>query len=109
MFHRVRHRALVLLLGVLLVVCCADAAAVYAQVGTDFKGTVLADPAAGKLIVKKDEGGTRFTFVVNEKTQFIGSGLKTVADIKKGDHVVVHYVVTGSQYIAQTISAIPTK
>jgi hypothetical protein len=104
-----QHRTLILLVSVFLVIFCPRAAAVHAQGGTDFKGTVLADPAAGKLIVKKDEGGTRFTFVVNEKTQFIGSGLKTVADIKKGDHVIVNYVVNGSQYIAQTVSAIPTK
>ena len=109
MFHRVRHRALVLLLGVLLVVCWADAAAVYAQVGTDFKGTVLADPAAGKLIVKKDEGGTRFTFVVNEKTQFMGSGLTSVADIKKGDHIIVNYVMNGSQYVAQKVTTVTNK
>lgn len=109
MLYSGQHRTLILLVSMFLVIFCPRAAAVHAQGGTDFKGTVLTDPAAGKLVVKKDEGGTRFTFVVNEKTQFIGSGLKTVADIKKGDHVVVHYVVTGSQYIAQTISAIPTK
>ena len=100
----VQHRTLVLLLSLLLVVFCADAAAVHAQGGTDFKGTVLADPAAGKLIVKKDEGGTRFTFVVNEKTQFMGSGLTSVADIKKGDRVLVNYVVNGSQYVAQKVT-----
>jgi hypothetical protein len=108
MFHRVQHRALVLLLGVLLVVCCVDAAAVYAQ-GTDFKGTVLADPAAGKLIVKKDEGGTRFTFVVNEKTQFMGNGLTRVADIKKGDRIIVNYVMNGSQYVAQKVTTVTSK
>ena len=108
MLHPVQHRTLVLLLSVLLVVCCADAAAVYAQ-GTDFKGTVLADPAAGKLIVKKDEGGTRFTFVVNEKTQFMGSGLTSVADIKKGDRIIVNYVVNGSQYVAQKVTTVTRK
>ena len=108
MLHTVQHRTLVLLLSVLLVVCCADAAAVYAQ-GTDFKGTVLADPAAGKLIVKKDEGGTRFTFVVNEKTQFMGSGLTSVADIKKGDRIIVNYVVNGSQYVAQKVTTVTSK
>ena len=108
MLHTVQHRTLVLLLSVLLVVCCADAAAVYAQ-GTDFKGTVLADPAAGKLIVKKDEGGTRFTFVVNEKTQFMGSGLTSVADIKKGDRIIVNYVVNGSQYVAQKVTTVTRK
>ena len=66
-----KHRTVILLVSVILVIFCPRAAAVYAQGGVDFKGTVLADPAAGKLIVKKDEGGTRFTFVVNEKTQVI--------------------------------------
>ena len=108
MLHPVQHRTLVLLLSVLLVVCCADAAAVYAQ-GSDFKGTVLADPAAGKLIVKKDEGGTRFTFVVNEKTQFMGSGLTSVADIKKGDRIIVNYVVNDSQYVAQKVTTVTRK
>jgi len=108
MLHTVQHRTLVLLLSVLLVVCCADAAAVYAQ-GTDFKGTVLADPAAGKLIVKKDEGGTRFTFVVNEKTQFMGGGLTSMADIKKGDRIIVNYVVNGSQYVAQKVTTVTSK
>ncbi|MEP6887327.1 MAG: hypothetical protein ABI945_03295 [Nitrospirales bacterium] len=106
MFHRVQ---LVLLLTALLVTFYADIAAVHAQGGTDFKGTVLADPAAGKLIVKKDEGGTRFTFVVNDKTQFMGSGLKSLADIKKGDHVIVNYVVNGSQYVAQKVAAVTNK
>lgn len=109
MFQHVQPRTLVLLLSALLVIVCADAAAVYAQGGTDFKGTVLADPAAGKLIVKKDEGGTRFTFVVNEKTQFMGSGLTSVADLKKGDRVIVNYVVNGSQYVAQKVTAVTSK
>jgi hypothetical protein len=98
-----------LLVSVFLIIVCPRVAAVHAQDGTDFKGTVLADPAAGKLIVKKDEGGTRFTFVVNDKTQFTGSTLKSLADIKKGDHVMITYVVNGSQYVAQKVTAITHK
>jgi len=74
-----------------------------AQTGTEFSGTVLtADPATGKLAVKKEGGGTRFTFVVNEKTQF--EGIKSLKDVKKDDKVTVLYVVTGSQYLAQKIA-----
>jgi hypothetical protein len=110
MFYHIQHRTLVLLISVLLVISSASAAPVHAQGGTDFQGTVLmADPAAGKLVVKKDEGGTRFTFVVNDKTQFTGSGLKNLADIKKGDHVVVTYLVNGAQYVAQKVTAVPNK
>ena len=76
-----------------------------AESGTDFPGTVLmVDPAGGKLSVKKDGGGTRFTFVVNDKTQFEGAGLNSLKDVKKGDNVTVNYVVTGSQYIAEKVS-----
>ncbi|MDQ6734405.1 MAG: hypothetical protein M3Z35_09885 [Nitrospirota bacterium] len=104
-----QHRTLILLVSVFLIIVCPRAAAVHAQDGTDFKGTVLADPAAGKLIVKKDEGGTRFTFVVNEKTQFTSSTVKSLADIKKGDHVIVNYVANGLQYVAQKVTAITHK
>ncbi|MBA2253264.1 MAG: hypothetical protein H0W13_11295 [Nitrospirales bacterium] len=107
MFHQIKHRTFVVLVSVLLVFSCAGAAAVHAQGGTDFQGTVLTSD--GKLIVKKDEGGTRFTFVVNDKTQFMGSGLKSLADIKKGDHVIVNYVVNGSQYVAQKVAAVTNK
>jgi len=62
------------------------------------------DPAGGKLSVKKDGGGTRFTFVVNDKTKFEGEGLNSLKDVKKGDNVTVNYVVTGSQYVAQRVS-----
>ena len=59
---------------------------VWAETGTDFAGTVLTvDPAAGKLGVKKEGGGTRFTFVVNDKTQFSGPGLTSLKDVKKGE------------------------
>ena len=76
-----------------------------AQGGTDFAGKVLmVDAAAGKFSVAKEGGGTRFTFVVNDKTQFDGAGLKSLKDVKKGDNVTVNYVVIGSQYIAQKVS-----
>ncbi|HJU06264.1 MAG TPA: hypothetical protein VJ692_14040 [Nitrospiraceae bacterium] len=75
-----------------------------AETGTEFPGTVLAvDAAAGKLTMKKEGSGTRFTFVVNEKTQF-SEGVKGLADLKKGDNVNVTYSVVGSQYIAQKIT-----
>lgn len=68
--------------------------------GTDFTGTVLlVDPTAGKLALKKEGSGTRFTFVVNDKTQF-ESGLKSLTDVKKGDSLTVQYRVIGSQYVA---------
>ncbi|MGH7229271.1 MAG: hypothetical protein ACREIH_08665 [Nitrospiraceae bacterium] len=76
-----------------------------AQGSTDFAGKVLmVDAAAGKLSVMKEGGGTRFAFVVNDKTQFDGPGLKSLKDVKKGDNVTVSYVVIGSQYIAQRVS-----
>lgn len=76
-----------------------------AQTGTEFPGTVvLVDPAAGKLVVKKEGGGTRFTFTANDKTKFEGTGLKSLADLKKGDHVTVTYAVTGSQYTAHKVA-----
>ena len=68
--------------------------------GTDFTGTVLlVDPTAGKLALKKEGSGTRFTFVVNDKTQF-ESGLKSLTDVKKGDSLTVQYRVVGSHYVA---------
>ncbi len=76
-----------------------------AQGGTDFPGTVLmVDAAAGKLAVKKETGGTRFTFLVNDKTQFEGPGLKSLKDVMKGDSVTVHYQVSGSQYFALKVT-----
>ena len=93
-----------------LVALCASwllssAAPVFSESGTEFGGTVLAvDAAAGKLTVKKEGGGTRFTFVANDKTRFEGSGLKSLKDVKKGDSVTVMYVVTGSQYFAQKVA-----
>lgn len=73
-----------------------------AQNAVDFPGTVLkVDEAAGKLTVKKD--GTRFTFVIDGKTQFSG-GPKSLKDVKAGDAVTVSYLLMGSQYVAQKIA-----
>ncbi len=105
---RIRHRqgrarhpvVAVLLVGLLLLA----AGTAWAQAGVEFPGTVLlVDPAAGKLAVKKEGGGTRFTFVVNEKTQFEGA-IKSLKDVKKDDKVTVLYAVTGNQYLAQKIA-----
>jgi hypothetical protein len=75
-----------------------------AENAVEFPGTVLAaDAAAGKLTVKKQDGGTRFTFVVNDKTQF-GPPWKSLQDVKKGDAVTVTYATSGSQYIAQKVT-----
>jgi hypothetical protein len=106
MRHRFHCRTFVLLVSVFLAMAWADAVTAHAQGGTDFPGTVLAaDAAAGKLTVKKDDGGTRFTFVVNEKTQFAGDGPKSLAGVKKGDHVIVTYTVNGTQYVAQKVTS----
>lgn len=85
-----------------LVLCVAVVSApVLAQNAVDFPGTVLkVDDAAGKLTVKKD--GTRFTFVVDGRTQY--AGVKALKDLKAGDAVTVTYIVMGSQYIAQKIA-----
>lgn len=69
----------------------------------DFPGTVIAaDAAANKLAVRKDGGGTRFSFTVTEKTRFQGvTGLK---DLKKDEHVVVQYQVEGGKYLAIAVT-----
>lgn len=90
---------LVLVFAVALAVVAAPA---LAQNLVDFPGTVLkVDEVAGKLTVKKD--GTRFTFVIDGKTQFSG-GPKGLKDVKAGDTVTVSYLVMGSQYVAQKIA-----
>src|SRR5574338_1728025 len=64
----------------------------------EFTGTVLtADAKTGKIAVKKESGGTRFTFVTNEQTRW-ENGLKGIGDLKKDDHVVVVYQMQGAQY-----------
>lgn len=77
----------------------------FPETGTEFSGSVvMVDPAAGKLAVKKEGGGARFTFVANAKTRFEGAGLNDLKDIKKGDQVTVTYTVVGSQYLAQKVT-----
>lgn len=92
-----------LLLSVLMSgVATAGPAAAAGEV--EFPGTVIsADAKTGKVAVKKESGGTRFTFVTNEQTRW-ENGLKGVADLKKDDHIVVWYEVKGSQYIALRIA-----
>lgn len=92
-------------LMMLLVVSGVSAPLVVAQSGTEFGGTVVTvDAAAGKLTVKKEGGGTRFTFTANDKTRFEGPGLTSLKDVKKGDRVMVTYIVTGSRYLAQKVA-----
>ena len=70
----------------------------------EFAGTVLtADAKTGKIAVKKESGGTRFTFVTNEQTRW-EDGLKGIGDLKKDDHVVVVYQVQGAQYLALRVT-----
>ncbi len=77
---------------------------VRAEGGTEFVGTILSvDTASGKFAVKRDGGGSRFTFIANEKTHFDG-GAKAVKDLKKDDHVAVLYQVQGSQYEALNVT-----
>lgn len=93
------HRALLLILlaygsTIGFTVAVADS-------GTEFPGTVLmVDQATGKIAVKKDGGGTRFTFVANAQMKFQGAGLASLKDPKKDDKVTVSYQVQGSQYLA---------
>lgn len=77
---------------------------VHAAGPVEFAGTVvMTDSAAGKMAIKKESGGTRFTFVTNDKTQW-EHGLKGIQDLKKDDRVVVLYQVQGSQYLALKVS-----
>lgn len=73
--------------------------------GTEFPGTVVSvDQGAAKFSVKKDGGGTRFTFVTDDKTTYSGTGLTSVKDLKKDDHVVVTYQVQGTKYVATGVA-----
>ena len=91
-----------MILTILLTACVGIIGTpVLAQNAVDFPGTVLkVDDAAGKLTVKKE--GTRFTFVVDGRTQY--AGVKALKEIKAGDAVTVTYITMGSQYIAQKIA-----
>jgi hypothetical protein len=94
--------------AMLLVVACVwtmSVALVQADSGIEFPGTVLTiDHTTGKFVVKKDSGGTRFTFIANDKTKFLGSGLASLKGLKKDDKVVVLYHVQGSQYLAISVT-----
>jgi hypothetical protein len=91
-----------MILTIMLAACVGIIGApALAQSPVDFPGTVLkVDDAAGKLTVKKD--GTRFTFVVDGRTQY--AGVKALKEIKAGDAVTVTYITMGSQYVAQKIA-----
>ncbi len=103
MRHRTGIASLTLALASLAIFTgLAIARPAFAAELVEFSGTVVtADPAANKLAVKKDGGGTRFSFTVTDKTKFQGvGGLK---DVKKDEHVVVQYQVEGSKYLAVTV------
>jgi Cu/Ag efflux protein CusF len=93
-----RREFLAIMLGACVAVLSVP---VLAQNIVEFPGTVLkVDAAVGKLTVKKE--GTRFTFVVDGRTQY--AGIKALQDIKAGDRVTVSYIAMGSQYVAQKIA-----
>ena len=98
------------ILHVLLMCCLIEFPAspiVWAEGGTEFLGTVLTvDQATGKFAVKKESGGTRFTFTANEKTKYQGN-VTSLKDLKKDDKVVVVYEVHGPQYLALRITKLP--
>jgi hypothetical protein len=88
-----------------VVLCFLPLSLIWADSGIEFPGTVLmVDQTTSKFAVKKDSGGTRFTFVANDKTKFQGAGLGTIKDLKKDDKVAVVYQVQGSQYIALSVT-----
>ena len=100
---RATRAALSLLLASITLLALAQPAWT-ADAGTDYPGTVvMVDASAGKLAVKKEGGGSRFTFVVNDKTQFEG-GLKSLKDLQQGSAVVVKYVTEGSRYMALKVT-----
>lgn len=104
-FNHTGVRAMGLRLCIALTVVLGMQAQGMAQQGAEFAGTVLSvDVAAKKFAVLKEGGGTRFTFVTNDQTQFKGEGLKSVSDLKKGDAVTVTYKVVGSQYQAHVVA-----
>jgi Cu/Ag efflux protein CusF len=96
-----KYVGVTLAMAVLVACVAAGSTPVLAQNVVDFPGTVLkVDDAAGKLTVKKE--GTRFTFVVDGRTQY--AGVKALKEIKAGDAVTVSYITMGSQYVAQKIA-----
>jgi len=91
--------------GVLLLGLAMGVTSVQSGEGTEFPGTVVSvDQDARKFAVKKDGGGTRFTFVTDDKTAYSGTGLTSVKDLKKDDHVVVTYQVQGTKYVATGVA-----
>lgn len=99
---RILHAMLVCFL-----VGCVVSPMALAESGTEFAGTVLTlDQTTGKFAVKKDGGGTRFTFTANEKTKYQG-GLTGLKDLKKDDKIIVVYEVHGPQYLALRITRQP--
>jgi hypothetical protein len=91
--------------AILCVACFLAPSFAWAENGTEFSGTVLTvDHSTGKFAVKKDSGGTRFTFTADDKTQFKGTGLASLKDLKKDDKVVVLYQVHGPQYLALSVT-----
>jgi hypothetical protein len=95
-------RFLLVIVGLVCLGLAGGSADAVADNAADFAGTVLkVDPAYNKLTVVKEGGGTRFTFVVDDKTRFEGATFKS---LKKGDAVVVRYVMNGSAYLAQRVS-----
>ena len=94
-------------IALLVVACVCTMSVVSAQTdkGIEFPGTVLTvDLTAGKFAVKKDGGGTRFTFVANDATKFQGTGLTSLKDLQRDDKVMVLYHVQGSQYLAISVT-----
>lgn len=89
---------------VLFALSLMTAAPTHAAGEVEFLGTVIkADAETGKLAVKKESGGTRFTFVTNEQTRW-EQGLTGIGDLKKDDRVVVTYHTQGTQYIAVRVA-----
>jgi len=94
--------------AILLIVACTCLMSIglsQADNGIEFPGTVLTvDLTTGKFAVKKDSGGTRFTFVANDKTKFQGTGLASLKDLHKDDKIVVLYQMQGSVYLAISVT-----
>lgn len=98
------HRGGIVLL-VVACVCTMSVVSAQTDKGIEFPGTVLTvDLTAGKFAVKKDGGGTRFTFVANDATKFQGTGLASLKDLQRDDKVMVLYHVQGSQYLAISVT-----
>jgi hypothetical protein len=99
-----KTRSIARLAAITLILGYVAAAGVVQVKAASFSGTVLSvDQSAGKLVVKTEGSGTRFTFVVNEKTDF--EGVKNLNEIKKGTSLTIEYRASGSQYIAQKVTA----